>query len=215
MMPVLRKILAHRRRFRIGTTGWTAADLDDPRIEAEWLKGRYEIVEGVLTRLPAAYDDGGFALKRLIRLVDAQIINSDPEGEIVTEVDLVVGEMRVPTVDGIYLAPSERAAQKLAHAGSPNARPGTKYGRILIAPTLVIESISLGHEAHDRVTKRRWYEEAKIPNYWLLNAYDRSLECLALVGGHYVVDASGRNADEVHPSAFPRLAIPLASLWVE
>lgn len=37
--------------FEPGTTGWTAADLDDPRIEREWFRGRYEIVEGVLTLL--------------------------------------------------------------------------------------------------------------------------------------------------------------------
>jgi len=37
-----------RRKFEVGTTGWTADDLDDERIERHWESGRYEIVEGVL-----------------------------------------------------------------------------------------------------------------------------------------------------------------------
>jgi hypothetical protein len=44
--------------FCPGTTGWTASDLDDPRIEAKWEWGRYEIINGVLTRMPAAYFGG-------------------------------------------------------------------------------------------------------------------------------------------------------------
>lgn len=48
--------------FRPGTTGWSASDLDDPRIEGKWLRGSYEIVEGVLTRMPPAYFIGGESL---------------------------------------------------------------------------------------------------------------------------------------------------------
>ena len=41
-----------KKRFVAGTLGWTADDLDDPRIERLWDQGRYEIVEGVLTQMP-------------------------------------------------------------------------------------------------------------------------------------------------------------------
>jgi Uma2 family endonuclease len=204
-----------RRRFKVGTTGWTAADLDDPRIEAEWFKGHYEIVEGVLTRMPAAYFDGGVALQRLIFVLRDTLTRSDSDAMIATEVDLVIGPMRVPTVDAVYLSPQARAAQKAAHSKSPRKRPNIRYGRIVVPPTLVIESISFGHEAHDRVTKRRWYAEAKIPNYWLLNAQERTLECLVLDGADYRVDAAGRDADDLRPSAFAGLIIPLAKLWAE
>lgn len=204
-----------RRRFTVGTTGWTAADLDDPRIEAEWLKGHFEIVEGVLTRMPAAYFDGGIALQRLIFILRDALLPSDPDAAIATEVDLIVGPMRVPRVDAVYLSPQARGAQKAAQAKSSRQRPNIRYGRIVVPPTLVIESLSLGHEAHDRVTKRAWYAEAKIPNYWLLNAQERTLECLVLDGGDYRVDVGGRDADPLRPSLFPDLVIPLAKLWAE
>lgn len=208
MGPVVAKA---RRRFRVGTTGWTAADLDDPRVEAEWVKGRYEIVEGVLARIPPAYYDPSRSLKRLIRLVDAAIAVTDPDGDVVTEVDLIVGELRVAVVDGIYLSPEDRAAQKRLNAG----HRGFTYGRIVVPPTLVIESLSRGHEAHDRKTKRHWYAEMKVPHYWLLSAHERALECLVLEGDDYRLAASGRESDEVRPSLFPSLVIPLSKLWAD
>jgi Uma2 family endonuclease len=79
----------------------------------------------------------------------------------------------------------------------------------------VIESLSWGHESHDRETKRSWYAEAGIPNYWLLDAQERSLECLVLEGSGYRTDQSGRDAAELRPSAFPGLVISLGTLWAE
>ncbi|HZL38562.1 MAG TPA: hypothetical protein VFC78_24855 [Tepidisphaeraceae bacterium] len=49
------------RPFIPGTTGWTADDLDDPQIERQWEDGAYEIIEGVLTLMPAAYFAGSNA----------------------------------------------------------------------------------------------------------------------------------------------------------
>ena len=102
-----------RRRFKPGTTGWTAADLDAPRIEAHWERGRYEIVEGVLTRMPAAYYDPGIALSRLTELTLAAIRTSDPLAAFVTEVDVIVADRRIPKPDALYLSPKDREAHAL------------------------------------------------------------------------------------------------------
>ena len=201
------------REFVPGTTGWSVDDLDDPAIEALWNAGKYEIVEGVLTTMPPAYYDGSYALKKLVKLIDRHLEQDDPDGEVVQEVDLVLAKRRVPVVDAIYLSPEDRERAKAAHAGR-GARGELKYGRITIPPTLVIESMSKGHESHDREVKRRWYEEAGVPNYWLLDALTRSLECLVLEAGSYRKDVSGQHDAEVRPALFPGLVIPLGTLWV-
>jgi Uma2 family endonuclease len=56
-----------------------------------------------------------------------------------------------------------------------------------------------------------------VPNYWLLNAFDLTLRCLLLdnTAGTYREDAAGRNNDDVRPSMFPGLVIPLAEVWEE
>jgi Uma2 family endonuclease len=83
----------------------------------------------------------------------------------------------------------------------------------LIPPTLVIESLSPGHELHDQQTKRRWYAEFDIPNYWLLDAFRQSLDCLVLRNGEYKLDAGGKNHESVSPALFPGLSIPLQDIW--
>lgn len=65
------------------------------------------------------------------------------------------------------------------------------------------------------MTKRRWYAEFGISNYWLLNPYKRSLECLVLEGASYRTDVAGHNDDTVRPVLFRPLAIKLGALWFE
>lgn len=202
------------RPFIPGTTGWSADDLDDPHIERLWSEGRYEIVEGVLTEMAAAMFDSGLALERLLRILANHTLARGLGDAFATEVDMILGARRVPIVDAVFLSPDDLVKQKAAHAAT-RKRTQLKYGRILIPPTLVIESISLGHEAHDRETKRAWYAQAKIPNYWLLDAQQQALECLVLQGTDYRTDQSGRGADELHPSLFPGLILALGRLWPE
>ena len=208
--------VAHRPRFAAGTTGWTAAHLDDPRIEPLWDSARFEIVEGVLTRMPPAHYDSSVALYKLIRIIAPAAERVDPGAVFPTEVDVIVGELRVPKVDALYLSPRDREKQKQLNAvHGRGARQRLKYGRILVPPTLIIESLSRGHEDHDRLTKRKWFEEMGVPNYWLLNYFDQSLECLALEGGGYRLDASGKGDQEVRPNLFPGLVIALGKLWAD
>lgn len=198
--------------FEPGTTGWTEADLDDPAIERQWFAGRYEIVEGVLTITPPAYFSGGESSFRLAYLIESYLRAAgvagggfSPEADIVMDVD------RVVRADFAYLTAAEKLAQREAVRAAGRVDP--RRARLLVPPTLVIESVSPGHEAHDRQTKRRWYAEFGVPNYWLLDAFERTLECLVLDGRSYRADAAGRGNEVLRPVAFPDLCIPLQPLW--
>ena len=130
------------------------------------------------------------------------------------ELDLVLGETRVPKGDAVYMSGSDRLRHERTSA-SIKKRNRSKFTRVRVPPTLVIENISRGHEAADRVVKRKLYAEAGIPNYWILDAYQKSLECLALQGGQYVLDQIGRGKGRVTPSCFPRLVIELSKVWFD
>ena len=197
--------------FKAGTTGWTAADLDDPRIEGKWLRGSYEIIEGVLTRTPPAYFTGSAASHKLAYRLTAHLESQGLPAELGPEVDIVIDDTRVLKADYAYLTP--RDLRRQSDASRAAGKPDPRRARIYVPPTLIIESVSPGHEQHDERTKRKWYAEFGVPNYWLLNAFDRTLRCLVLEAGAYREDASGREADEVRPSAFPGLVIPLRDIW--
>jgi Uma2 family endonuclease len=126
-------------------------------------------------------------------------------------VDVVVGELRLTKVDAVYMSRADKAKQ--LRARNPRTPKELKYGRLCVPPTLVIENISQGHESEDRVVKRAFYAEASIPNYWILDVYQRSLECLVLKRGKYVIDQLGRSKAAVTPACFPGLSIDLSKVW--
>ena len=201
------------RPFLPGTTGWTDTDLDDPAIELMWFEGRYEIVEGVLTNMPPAFFIGGEALFNLMRRVDTFARSIGLKPRFAPEVDIVVSVWRVARADAAMLMPAESKRQDAAarKAGKTDVR----RSRIYVPPTLIIESISPGHEDHDLETKRRWYAEFGVPHYWILDAFSRELLCLRLDGNQYVEDARGCRQDTVCSSMFPGLSIPLPEIWSE
>jgi Uma2 family endonuclease len=199
------------RRFEVGTLGWTADDLDDPEIERQWDEGRYEIVEGVLTKMAAAHFDGGSSLLRLVMIAQTHVDDTGAGGEFAVEADVILEQMRVPRVDAVYLTREQLQRQEALNAAS--GRPRGKYGRVRVVPALAIEAVSIGHEAHDRKTKRRWYAEAGVPNYWMLDAYGKTVECLILEGGEYRLEQTARGEEELKPSLFPGLVVPLRRIW--
>jgi Uma2 family endonuclease len=199
------------RRLEPGTSGWTASDLDDPQIAEQWDRGRFEIVNGILKKMPPADFDHGAVVFELLTIVREHLRGGGTSSRVSTEVDLVVDEDDVLRVDGMLITEPDVAAQKKVLVELN--RDQRKLGRIRVAPKLVIESVSVGHERHDRLTKRRIYAGFGIPNYWLVDAVRRSLECLVLDGDAYRADASGKGDDQVPVPAFPGLTIALRDVW--
>ena len=134
--------------FRPGTTGWTASDLDDPRIEAKWEWGRYEIINGVLTRMPAAYFIGGEMLANLIGEFRQQLKLHKIPGSFSIEADMIIDEQRVVKGDSCFMTPEDKKKQRVA--AKKQGKPDPDRARVYVPPTIIIESISPGHQAHDR-----------------------------------------------------------------
>ncbi len=201
------------RAFAPGTTGWTAADLNDPAIDAQWDAGRYEIIEGALVTMPAAYYDAARAFRRLLRTIERRLEDTGAPGELAGETDLVISDTRVVRADAVFMRPEDEQRQRQADP-QWRGRSDLTFGRLVVPPWLIIESISIGHEAHDRVVKRRWYAEFGIPHYWVFDSFVRRLECLVLDGAVYRTDAIASGAEENRPAAFPGLVIRLGRIWV-
>ncbi|MDB5298616.1 MAG: hypothetical protein JWO87_279 [Phycisphaerales bacterium] len=201
------------RQFEPGTTGWMVDDLQDPDIQWQWSEGRFEFVDGVLTKMAPQGFEGIDPLLCLRRVLEKHLHAIGHDGYFYNEVDLLLRPSRIARPDMILLTPQQRQQQKLL--GRERGHGTFGYHPVYITPPLVVESLSVGHEYHDRVTKREWYAEANIPNYWLLDAKERSLLCLVLEGDHYVEEVSGRDNDTIHASVFGGVTIPLADVWDE
>ena len=203
-----------KRRFMPGTTGWTADDLLDPKIERLWENGAYEIVEGVLTIVPPAEINSGRSLVNLIVHVTGFMKAGDIRGGFAIEGNFIIGKHRVARIDALLLLDKDLARHRRTGQASRRIKSKGRIGRLTQPPLLVIELISLGHEVHDRVVKRTWYEEAGVPHFWILDELKRTLECFRHNGERFVADAKGKGDDVVRPSLFRGLEIPLDELWV-
>jgi Uma2 family endonuclease len=52
-------------------------------------------------------------------------------------------------------------------------------------PDLVVEVLSPGNQAHDRLTKRQLYDSGGVREYWLVDPSARTIEILTLDDGRY------------------------------
>jgi len=204
---------AHNPRpFVAGSSGWTASDLEKPRIARLWDQANFELIDGVLTTMPPAYYDGQKWLRRLTTIIERHLEKVGRASEqFAFEIDIILSDLRVPKADAVLLTPDDERRQR--EANKRRGRVKLTYGRILVPPTLLIESISIGHEKHDEVLKRGWYARAGIPNYWIFDPFRKSLTCLVLEGKKYRTDQAGKNNAKLHPSLFPGLEIPLGQIW--
>ncbi len=77
---------------------------------------------------------------------------------------------------------------------------------------LVIEVFSPGHEPQDREVKRRLYEAGRVPEYWLIDPRNQTIEFLRLTGGGYQVRTPTSDGRYRSPW-IPGLAFVPAQLW--
>lgn len=201
------------RPFEVGTTGWTVADLDDPAIEARWFAEPLEIIEGVLTRMPPAYFDGGFRLDELEQQIRDHGRQSKLRYSFVHEADIVIGARRIVRADAAMMAPGDRERFVSAATAAGKRKRGRQ--RIYAPPTLIIESVSPGHAGHDRETKFRWYAEFGVPNYWIFEPLKKSLDCYTLSKNRYVLAAAGTAPDKFNVPYFDGLKIDLGAIFAD
>jgi Uma2 family endonuclease len=197
--------------LQAGTTGWSVDDLKHPRVRYLWELGRYEIVEGVLTLMPAARFRGGEVVVNLQFIVRSYFLERRTRCACSTEVDVAVDAIRVPKVDGVIVIGEDLAKFEALRFDPPDST--WRDNALTLPPSILIESVSRGHEAHDRVTKRKWYADFKVPHYWIVDGFARTLECLRLEGGRYVSEASGKGEQTISVASFPGLKIPLSEVW--
>jgi Uma2 family endonuclease len=80
-------------------------------------------------------------------------------------------------------------------------------------PDLVIEVLSENSARYDRVTKLGYYAAIGVPEYWVVDPRERTLERLVLNGDKYVIAAAAAEEDVFRPESFEGLEIALAELW--
>ncbi len=89
--------------------------------------------------------------------------------------------------------------------------PETAY--IETPPDWICEILSPSTSRLDRGPKRRIYAASGISYLWLLDPTERQLECFALAGGQWLLQATFQPGDEVRVAPFDAIGFPLDALF--
>lgn len=166
----------------------------------EELGCRYEVLAGELVKEPTPIVVHQRVSRELFLLLALHFRQADPRGEVfASALDVTLGDYTVVQPDILYISGEQRDI--------------IQETRIDGAPLLAIEIISESSRRIDRLQKRQIYQGAGIQHYWLVDPFDKTLECLALRDGAYILAAAGVDEEiVVHPD-LPGLTIPLGKLW--
>ena len=198
--------------LRPGTLGWSINDLEDPDVYFRWAQGRYEIHDGLLVEMPPSPFCGGAAVFNLIQILDPYLMARQLRPSFAPGAGIEALPNRVVRGDTVGIWGDDRP--KFDALRFPPPRTHWSQHALTLPPTMVIESISVGHEAMDRRTKRQWYADFGVRHYWIIDGLRRTLDCLLLEGDQYRDDGNGHDADVVRPASLDGLEIPLSALWI-
>lgn len=91
------------------------------------------------------------------------------------------------------------------------SEPTTAY--VAVRPDWVCEILSPATSRLDRGPKRNIYGEAGVSFLWLLDPMERQLECFALAGGQWLLQATFEPGDEVRVAPFDAVGFRLDVLF--
>ena len=132
---------------------------------------RYEVVDGVLYMTPAPNigHQASDALLTTHLVIHVQFAGLGRVFPAPTDVQLAPGAVVQPDVVVVLNAHLSIITEK----------------RIIGTPDLVVEIASPGTAGYDRRTKQDAYAKARVPEYWLVDPYARTVEVLCLEGDAY------------------------------
>lgn len=88
-------------------------------------------------------------------------------------------------------------------------------GRLVAAPDIVIEILSLGREniSRDRVAKRQLYAKHSVKEYWIVDAENGAIEVYRLTVQGLELATMLRQTDEITSPLLPEFSCPLPKIF--
>ena len=162
-------------------------------------EGVWDLADGELYEMPPPTYDHQNLIDYLVRMINNFLDTTDPLlGTIVSGIGVILSETRAPTPDAVFLR-SERA--HLIHGSFVEG-----------VPDLVLEVLS-GDRARDLVLKRGWYHDARVPEYWIMDPVNDTIEALQWSEAGYVSRAVLGRSDVLTTATIPGFELQLHALF--
>jgi len=160
---------------------------------------RYEVVQGVLMMSPAPGTPHQGVITEISAYLREQIFLKR-RGLVFTgplDVELAIDTVVEPDVLVVLKKHLDRVQEK----------------RIIGNPDLAVEVISPSSATYDRLVKYRVYEQAGVPEYWLINNKKQTIEVFVLEEGRYISLGAFHGEQAVQSRLVPGAAAPAAQFF--
>lgn len=162
---------------------------------------RYEVIRGVLYVSPAPKYDHQYAVTQLFRTVDRFVFDRGLGLFLTAPFDVILGDIATPVEPDFLFFRSGREPR----AGDPNFQG---------APDLIVEVISPTNRRYDERIKFDVYEEARVPEYWLVDPRARTV-VIHVLGekGRYIEFSRGGEGETVRSRVLEGFSLRVADLF--
>jgi Uma2 family endonuclease len=118
----------------------------------------------------------------------------------IAPLDVVLNETNAPQPDVIFV-------------GKENTAILNEEEQVIIGiPDILVEVISPGSVKNDRFDKKEIYEKTGVPEYWVIDPSNRSIEVLQLVEGRYELFDFAEGEGKIKSSVLKELELDLQNL---
>ena len=162
---------------------------------------RYEIDNGELVPMASPTVTHQRLTKKFAMLLEA-VVQAHDLGEVfISPLDVVFGEHETSQPDVMFVAKAR--AEIVKDRG------------IFGAPDLVVEVISPSSTRRDRQEKSAKYLRFMVPEYWLVNPAERSIEVRVWREDHWAVHSLARDTGKAESLVLPDFSLDLAQLFAK
>ena len=160
---------------------------------------RHEIVDGEHFVNPAPSTKHQYAVQQLFRQLDAQVRETERGIVFVSPIDVQVSEFTVIQPD-LAVVLNER-------------RNIITDAKLDGAPNMLVEVVSPSSTSFDRTTKKLAYQRAAVPEYWIVDPMQKTIEQFALAADQYQLQQHDGN--KIALSILNDVEILVGELWFD
>lgn len=160
---------------------------------------RYEVVQGVLMMSPAPEMSHQGVIQRMSHYLDERIFAPRSGLVFTSPVDVTLSARTTVQPDVLVVL------QEHVNRVHPK--------RIVGIPDLVVEVISPGSATYDRLVKYSVYGKAGVPEYWLVNANEQTVEVFVLEEDQYYSLGEFLGERIVQSRIVPGIPVPAAQFF--
>ncbi|MEM1122131.1 MAG: Uma2 family endonuclease [Bacteroidota bacterium] len=160
----------------------------------------YELLKGYLVRKNAPSGEHQFAQSRLLRKLDRFVEDNDLGMVFSSPTAVILSQESAPQPDLTFLS-----EEKMGNFDPEWGIRGT--------PDLVVEIISPSSYKRDHFTKKKLYEQFGIPEYWIVDPLNQSIEIYTLKKKTYEVHAIGVADEKVTSNVLQGFELKVDSIF--